>query len=137
LVSEQRTVLFVCLHGMGMSRLAAACFNRVAPRGWQAVSAGVEPGETLSPTAARLLSGTPAEPFLDRAAPRSIDSAPAAERVIAICNPSIRFDVAGAEGWDLTSAEFNEHMRDEIRARAEQLAEELATDRGDVEAAKD
>jgi hypothetical protein len=32
---------------------------------------------------------------------------------------------------------LNEHMRDEIRVRAEQLAEELATDRGDVEAAKD
>jgi hypothetical protein len=134
-VSEQRTVLFVCLHGMGMSRLAAACFNRVAPRGWQAVSAGVEPGETLSPTAARLLSGTPAEPFLDRAAPRSIDSAPAAERVIAICNPSIRFDVAGAEGWDLTSADFDEHMREEIRARAERLAVELAADRDDMELA--
>jgi arsenate reductase len=135
LVSEQRTVLFVCLHGMGMSRLPAACFNRVAPGRWQAISAGVEPGETLSPTAARLLSGTPAEPFLDRAAPRSIDSAPAADRVIAICNPSIRFEVPGAESWDLTSAEFDEHMREEIRARAELLAEELAIDRGDVEVA--
>src|SRR3981189_731443 len=111
---------------MGMSRLAAACFNRVAPRGWQAVRGGVEPGETLSPTAARLLSGTPAEPFLDRAAPRSIDSAPAAARVIAVFNPSIRFEVPGAEGWDLTSADFDEHMREEIRARAERLAVELA-----------
>src|SRR5437870_4260449 len=116
---------------MGMSRLAAAYFNRVAPRGWQAVSAGVEPGATLSPTAARLLSGTTAEPFLDRAAPRSIDSAPAAERVIAICNPAIHFEVAGAESWDLTSAEFDDHMSEEIRARAELLAEELAIDRGD------
>ena len=135
-MSQQRTVLFVCLHGMGMSRLAAAYFNRVAPAGWQGVSAGVEPGEALSPTAARLLSGTPAEPFLDRAAPRSIDSAPLAERVIAICNPSIRFEVPGAEGWYLTSANFDEHMREQIRARAERLAEELASERGEVEAAK-
>ncbi len=120
-----RTVLFVCLHGMGMSRLAAAFFDSSAPPGWQAVSAGLEPGAALSPTAARLLAGTPAEPFLDRAAPRSIDSAPAADRVIAIRNPSIRFEVPGAETWDLTSAEFDEHMRDEIHERAARLAEEL------------
>src|SRR5260370_35516727 len=118
---------------MGMSRLAAACFNRVPPRGWQATSAGVEPAEALSPTAARLLSGTPAEPFLDRTAPRSIDSAPAAERVIAICNPSIRFEVPGAEGWDLISAEFDAHMREEIQARARPLAQERAMDLGAAE----
>jgi arsenate reductase (thioredoxin) len=127
-VSEQRTVLFVCLHGMGMSRLAAAFFNSSAPAGWQAVSAGLEPGEALSLTAARLLAGTSAEPFLDRAAPRSIGSAPSADRVIAICNPAIRFEVSGAETWDLANAEFDAPMRDEIHARAELLAEQLGHD---------
>src|SRR5712692_11226397 len=101
-MSEQHTVLFVCLHGMGMSRLAAAFFNSSAPAGWQAISAGLEPGESLSPTAARLLAGTSAEPFLDRAAPRSIDSAPPAEQIIAIRNPAIRFELTGAVTWDLT-----------------------------------
>jgi uncharacterized protein (DUF934 family) len=43
--------------------------------------------------------------------------------------------VPGAEGWDLTSAEFDEHMREEIRARAERLAVELAADRDDMELA--
>src|SRR3982074_2246700 len=104
---------------MGMSRLAAAFFNSSAPAGWQAVSAGLEPGAALSPTAARLVAGTSAESFLDREAPRSIASAPSAERVIAIRNPSIRFEVPGAETWDLASAEFDAPMRDEIRARAE------------------
>ena len=127
-MSEPRTVLFVCLHGMGMSRLAAAFFNSSAPAGWQAVSASLEPGEALSPTAARLLAGTPAEPFLDHAAPRSIASAPSAERVIAIRNPSIRFEVPGAENWDLANAEFDAPMRDEIRARTEVLAEQLGHD---------
>ena len=37
--------------------MAAACFNRVAPPGWWAVSAGVDPGEALSATAARQLMG--------------------------------------------------------------------------------
>ena len=124
-MSQQRTVLFVCLHGMGMSRLAAAFFNSSAPAGWQAVSAGLEPGESLSPTAARLLAGTPAEPFLDHSAPRSIGSVPSAERVIAIRNPSIRFEVPGAEAWDLANGEFDAPMREEIRALTEQLAEQL------------
>jgi arsenate reductase len=125
-VSDQRTVLFVCLHGMGMSRLAAAFFNSSAPAGWQAVSAGLEPGESLSPTAARLLAGTPAEPFLDRASPRAIGSAPSADRVIAIRNPSIRFEVPGAATWDLASPEFAEHMCDEISVRIERLTQQLA-----------
>ena len=125
-MSEQQTILFVCLHGMGMSRVAAAFFNSSAPAGWRAVSAGLEPGESLSPTAARLLAGTSAETFLDRAAPRSIDSAPPADQVIAIRNPSIRFELAGAVTWDLTSVEFDERMRDELEARAEQLAEQLS-----------
>ena len=30
---REHVVLFVCLHGMGMSRLAAAFFDRVAPEG--------------------------------------------------------------------------------------------------------
>ena len=64
-MSGDKTVVFVCLHGMGMSRLAAAFFNHVAPTGWHAVSAGLAPGAALSPTAARLLEGTSAEPFLD------------------------------------------------------------------------
>jgi len=124
-VSDQRTVLFVCLHGMGMSRVAAAFFNAAAPAGWQAISAGLEPGQSLSPTAARLLAGTSAEPFLDHAAPHPIDAALAADRVIAIRNPLIRFEVPGAGTWDLTAAEFDEHMRDEIRDRVEALAGEL------------
>jgi hypothetical protein len=110
---------------MGMSRLAAAFFNATAPAGWRAVSAGLEPGQSLSLTAGRLLAGTPAEPFLDRAAPRPIDPALAADRIIAIRNPSIQFDVPGAEIWDLTAAEFDEHMRDEIRVRAERLTRQL------------
>ena len=34
-----RTILFVCPHGAGKSRMAAAIFNRLAPAGWQATSA--------------------------------------------------------------------------------------------------
>jgi hypothetical protein len=121
-VSETKTLVFVCLHGMGMSRLAAAYFNEVAPPGWRAVSAGLEPGAALSPTAAKLLAGTSAEPFLDRDAPRGLDAVGPAERTIAVRNPQIRFDVPGSETWDLHHSEFAEPMQREIRERAEELA---------------
>lgn len=39
----QRTVLYVCPHGAGKSRMAAAWFNCWAPPGWRATTAGISP----------------------------------------------------------------------------------------------
>ncbi|HLZ29292.1 MAG TPA: hypothetical protein VKV73_18405 [Chloroflexota bacterium] len=127
-MSSDKTVVFVCLHGTGMSRLAAALFNHVAPTGWRAVSAGLAPGEALSPTAARLLEGTSAEPFLDCEAPRRLETVSPADRLITVSNPQIRFEVPGAETWRLHSTEFAEPMRDEIRTRVNALADSLRAD---------
>ena len=60
-----RTVLFVCPHGAAKSRVAAAYFNSIAPAGWVATSAGLDPGPELSQTAARMLAGTAAAAYLD------------------------------------------------------------------------
>ncbi len=115
-----RTILFVCPHGAGKSRMAAAFFNRIAPAGWRATSAGQEPQATLGTNAIRLLAGTAAEPFLDRDLPRPIAAVAAPARIVAIdCA------IPGAEWWALAHREFDEAMRDEIRARAEVLAREL------------
>jgi hypothetical protein len=126
-VTDDKTVLFVCLHGAGMSRMAAAYFEQSAPAGWCAVSAGLEPGETLSHTAARLLAGTPAVGFLDLAPPRAISAVPHPQRVIALRNPAIHFELQGAEVWDLAHAE-GEPMREEIRARVDALLPMLVSD---------
>lgn len=116
-----RTVLFVCEHGALRSRMAAAWFATVAPPGWHAASAGLEPEAALSPHAARLLSGTPAEELLDRTPPVDVGARPAPTLVVAIdC------DVPGAERWDLAAAQPNEAMRDEIATRADRLARALA-----------
>lgn len=112
-----RTVLFVCPHGAGMSRIAAAWFNFVAPAGWSAISAGLEPQSELGLNAPRLLAGTQAESLLDQAPPRPISAVPDPDRVVGLC-----CDVAGGERWDLAHREFTEAMRDEIRARTEELA---------------
>jgi len=126
-MSSHKTVVFVCLHGAGMSRMAAAYFNNAAPPEWHAVSAGVEPAEALSPTAATLLSGTAAEKFLDGSPPRSLAAVRDPHRVIALKNPAIQFELASAEVWDCTHS-AGTPLRDEIQVRAEALARTISAD---------
>jgi protein-tyrosine-phosphatase len=119
--SMTSTILFVCPHGAGKSRMAAAFFNQLAPVGWRATSAGQEPQEALGTNAIRLLAGTPAEPFLDRERPRPIAAVAAPDRVVAIdC------DVPGAARWTLENRQFDDAMRDEIRGQVETFAATLA-----------
>ncbi|HEY3059964.1 MAG TPA: hypothetical protein VGL99_13420 [Chloroflexota bacterium] len=129
-MSNDRTVLFVCLHGAGMSRMAAAYFNRAAPPGWRAVSAGVEPDGTLSATSATLLAGTGAEEFLDHAPPRSIDAVPEPRHMVALRNPAVRYELESTERWDLSST-AGIPLRDELRGRAEALARTITEQQGE------
>jgi protein-tyrosine-phosphatase len=116
-----RVVLFVCPHGAAKSRLAAAFFARVAPPGWTATSAGLDPGPELSPTAGRLLAGTDAEVFLDRMPPRSLADVVAPDLIVGIdCGPD-----GATDHWELRHREFDAVMRDEIRTRSELLASDL------------
>ena len=116
-------VLFVCAHGAGRSRVAAACFNRVAPPGWLALSAGVEPQDTLGDNAVRMLAGSGAEAWLDRDRPRPISAVSSPARVIAIDCDVV---TPGAECWELVSHQFDQAMSTELCARAELLARDLA-----------
>jgi protein-tyrosine-phosphatase len=113
-------VVFVCPHGALKSRLAAAYFNRVAPVGWQATSAGQQPQPAVSVHAAALVAGSDAADLLDTSAPRPLDVASDARLVVAIdC------ELPGAVGWRLDQQEVGEVMRDELQQRAERLADEL------------
>ncbi len=115
-----RIVLFVCQHGAGRSRVAAACFSLIAPAGWAAFSAGVEPQTTLGDSAAKMLSGTAAAAFLDADPPRPIEQVVAPNRIFAIdCI------VPGAEHWVLTHQEFGAPMFEELYERVAALAREL------------
>jgi hypothetical protein len=114
-----RTVVFVCPHGAGKSRMAAAFFNAVAPDGWHATSAGQEPAVTVSPDAVHLMAGSTAASYLDREPPRPLEAIKEPARVVAIdC------EVPGAERWALTHQQIGEAMRDELERRAVMLARE-------------
>ena len=114
-------VLFVCPHGAGKSRMAAAFFNAHAPAGWSATTAGLEPQGQVSVHAPRLLAGTAAEAHLDTALPRPIGAVTDPARVVAIdCA------VDGAESWELEQTVFDELMRDEIAELVRILIQQVA-----------
>jgi hypothetical protein len=125
MTTAEHTVMFVCPHGAGKSRLAAAWFDGSAPPGWHATSAGITPQEAVSEHAPRLLAGTAVAHLLDDAPPRHISAVPEPNLVVAIGCPTIDIDAATVH-WHLHSNGYDEAMRDELRARAESLAKQLA-----------
>ncbi|SDT80239.1 hypothetical protein [Actinoplanes derwentensis] len=121
---QQRTVLFVCPHGAGKSRIAAAWFTGLALPGWTALSAGIQPQTEVSVHAARLLAGTPVRALLDESAPRPVSAVPAPQLLVAIdCADGLTADVR----WALVQQSFDEQMCAEIRDRVNALAATLAT----------
>ena len=117
----ERTVLFVCPHGAGKSRIAAAFFDRAAPEGWRADSAGLEPDPVVSPRAVALLADTDAESTLDHSAPRGIEAVATPALIVTIdCAVS-----GAAERWDLCHGDFDGAMRGELRERVERLVQAL------------
>jgi protein-tyrosine-phosphatase len=113
------TVLFVCPHGAGKSRMAAAWFNGAAPAGWSATSAGVTPQSTVSRHAPRLLAGTPVSHLLDEAPPRPVSAVPDPALVVAIdCEAGA---LPEAVRWTLDHQEFDGAMCEEIRLRVRRL----------------
>ena len=63
-MTAQRTVLFVCVGNAGRSVMAEAIFNKFAPKGWRASSAGVSPARATNPNTGPALSeiGVPLPP---------------------------------------------------------------------------
>ncbi len=82
-----------------------------------ALSAGVEPQETVGLNAIRLLKGTDAEALLDLAPPQPVAAVPSPDQIVAIdC------DVPNGARWNLQHQAFEAPMREELRSRAEALA---------------
>ena len=134
-MTADRTVLFVCVGNAGRSVLAEALFNRFGPPGWHAVSAGVAPARATNPLTGAALAaiGVPlpahsphrlTEAMVREAAVRvslgAIDH-PACPAWFAETNPR-RWDLPDPQHFD---AQGFEEIRDAIRARVDELAEEL------------
>jgi hypothetical protein len=120
MIVRQRILLFVCPHGAGKSRIAAAWFNGSAPPGWLATTAGITPQTEVSEHAPRLLAGTAVAELLDKAPPRPLTAVPGAAFTVAIDCPAEA--VAPTVSWRLDNPGFDEAMGAELRTRAQHLA---------------
>jgi arsenate reductase (thioredoxin) len=50
-----KTILFVCVENAGRSQMAEGFFNKYAPRGFRAVSAGTKPAPQVNPLAVQVM----------------------------------------------------------------------------------
>jgi arsenate reductase len=50
-MTSDKTILFVCVENAGRSQMAEGFFNKYAPRGFRAVSAGTRPAGEINPLA--------------------------------------------------------------------------------------
>ena len=55
LMRQERTVLFVCVENAGRSQMAEGFFNKHAPRGYRAISAGTKPAGEINPLAVQAM----------------------------------------------------------------------------------
>ena len=51
LMHQEKTILFVCVENAGRSQMAEGFFNKHAPRGYRAISAGTQPAGKINPLA--------------------------------------------------------------------------------------
>jgi arsenate reductase (thioredoxin) len=50
-----KTILFVCVENAGRSQMAEGFFNKYAPKGFRAVSAGTKPAPQVNPLAVQVM----------------------------------------------------------------------------------
>jgi arsenate reductase len=126
-------VLFVCVENTFRSVLSEALFNAVAPEGWHAESAGVQPAAAINPVVVDLLREIGIE--LGEKTPRLVtpDLVNRAWRVVTFgCMDRCPIGAADKnDDWPLPGAtgktmpELRE-IRDELRRRVDRLLKEIA-----------
>lgn len=130
---ERPTILFVCVHNAGRSRMAEAFFNHLAGDRYEGVSAGTQPAEAPHPEVVEAMSarGIPIDPGPGTMLTQTL--ADDAARVIGMgCNveeacPALRVPL---EDWELEdpkgkSPEEVEAIRDDIERRVRALVDQL------------
>ena len=128
------TVLFLCRQNAGRSQMAQAFFERLAPAGHAGVSGGSTPAAAIHPVVVQVMREVGFD--LSGRVPRKVDAAllAGADRVISMgCDDPAVCDYPGrkVEDWSIEDPSGKpvlvvRRIRDEIRARVEALAADLA-----------
>lgn len=137
------TVLFVCVHNAGRSKMAEAFFNQLArERGLpaQALSAGTQPAETVNPAVVAVMREVGLDLTGERPRLLTNDLVAQADRVITMgCSVDAQACPAlllkNVEDWGLPDPHGQpitvvRQIRDEIRRRVALLLDEIAARAG-------
>jgi protein-tyrosine-phosphatase len=127
-----KTVLFVCVENSFRSQIAEAYFNRFAPEGWRAISAGLTPAESIHPNAIRLMLEEGIDIGWKRPRRLTRDLQEGADIVVVVCSgvscPMIyaenieEWDIPDPAGMPLDEAR---KIRDTIKGRVLDLIERI------------
>lgn len=128
-----RTVLFVCVENSFRSQIAEAYFNKYAPAGWRAVSAGSAPAEKIHPNAVSLMAEEGIDISGQRPKPLKRELQEEAEVAIIMCGGSSCPVVYSrkVERWDMPDPSLMpideaRKIRDAIKTRVLELIDYLS-----------
>jgi arsenate reductase (thioredoxin) len=133
-MKDEKTILFVCVENAGRSQMAEGFFNKYAPKGYRAASAGTRPAGKINPLAIQAMKEVGID--ISRQKSKVItddmikDSAKAVNMgcmdknecpVLFLHNP-IDWSIEDPKGKTIEKVR---EIRDEIERRVKQLAENL------------
>ena len=129
-----RTVLFVCVENSFRSQIAEAYFNKYAPKGWTAVSAGIKPAERVHPNAVRLMLEEGIDISHKKPQMMTRELQEKAEIAVIVCSGALCPVVytRHVEEWNMPDPaqmplDEARHVRDAIKAKVLDLIERLKT----------
>jgi len=127
-----KTVLFVCVENSFRSQMAEAYFNKHAPEGWTATSAGLTPAERVHPNAVKLMQEEGIDISHKKPQPMTRELQEKAEVAIIVCSGSLCPVVytRRVEEWNMPDPakmplEEARKIRDAIKAKVLDLVERL------------
>jgi protein-tyrosine-phosphatase len=127
-----KTVLFVCVENSFRSQIAEAYFNKYAPEGWTATSAGLTPAEKVHPNAVRLMQEEGIDISHKKPKPMTRELQEKSEVAIIVCSGSLCPVVytKRVEEWNMPDPakmplDEARKVRDAIKAKVLDLVERL------------
>ena len=130
----EKTILFVCVENAGRSQMAEGFFNKYAPKGYRAASAGTRPAGEINPIAVQVMkevgidiSGQESKVITDemiRNSSRAVNMGcmDKAECPVLFLNNPLDWGVEDPKGKSIDGVRA---IRNEIERRVKELAESL------------
>lgn len=129
---NKKLVLFVCVENSFRSQIAEAYFNRYAPEGWKADSAGIRPALKIHPKAVRLMCEEGIDISQKKPKILTKELQEKAELTVIVCDGSAcpLVHVKKVEEWGIPdpaymSLEEARKVRDDIKRRVLNLIDKI------------